>query len=119
MKAMLSLCILLALAAPAQAQDGLVQTKDGLTQTKPIEKAPVPDLNKSQWAVEMGKSSNGLLGSSTTTIKRHIGPGLWLGGQMKSPYREPAAGGQGAPGNPIQGVRNGTTVFGPVLEMRF
>ena len=119
MKAMLALCILLAVAMPAQAQDRVVQTQDGLVQPKPVEKAPVPNLSKSQWHVDTAKSSDGLRGSSTTSIKRHIGPGLWMGGQMKSPYREPALGGQGAPGNPIQGVRNGTTIFGPVLEMRF
>src|SRR4051812_38789809 len=112
MKAMRSLYMLLALATPAQAQDVPVQTK-------PVEKAPVPNLNKSQWQVDTGKTTDGLHGSSTTTIKRHIAPGLWLGGQMKSPYREPAAGGQGPPGNPLQGVRNGTTIFGPVLEKRF
>ena len=119
MKAMLSLSVFLALATLAQAQDALVH-QDALVQPKPIERVPVPNLHKNQWQVDTIKSSSdGLHGSSTTAIKRHIGPHLWLGGQMRSPYREPALGGQGASGNPIQGVRNGTAAFGPVLEMRF
>ncbi len=102
MKAFLSLGILVALGCLAQAQD-----------------RPVPDLNKSPWSGTTTERSDGLSGSSTTTIKREIGDGLSVGGQMKTPYQDPALGGSGPPANPVDSARGGNTVFGPVLEKKF
>ena len=111
MKAMLPLCVLLALTTFAQAQDKPAQEK-------PIQEKPVPDLNKSPWSVDSNTKSDGLRGTSTTTIKREIGEGLSVGGQMKTPYQEPVVGGQGPP-SPLEGVRGGNTILGPVLEKKF
>jgi hypothetical protein len=115
MKTLLPLCVLLALTTFAQAQDRPAQDKPI---QKPVEEKPVPDLNKSPWSVDTRTESDGLRGTSTTTIKRDIGDGLSIGGQMKRPYQEPALGGQGPPG-PLDGARSGTTIFGPVLEKKF
>ena len=112
MKTMFALCVLLALTTLAQAQDRPAQTK-------PVEEKPVPDLNKNPWSVDTSTSSDGLRGNSTTTLKRDIGDGLSIGGQIKRPYQEPVVGGQGAPGNPLEGARSGSTTFGPVLEKNF
>jgi hypothetical protein len=102
MKVILSLGLLAALGSLAQAQE-----------------KPVPDLNKSPWSATTDQRSDGLTGTSTTTIKRDIGEGLSLGGQMKTPYQDPALGGSGPPANPVDGARGGNTVFGPVLEKKF
>jgi hypothetical protein len=102
MKVMISLGIVAALGALAQAQD-----------------KPVPDINKSPWSATTTERSDGLSGTSTTTIKRDIGDGLSIGGQMKTPYTDPALGGSGPPANPIDGARSGGTILGPVLEKKF
>ena len=102
MKIIPSLGILVALVALAQAQE-----------------KPVPDLNKSPWSATTTERSDGLSGTSTTTIKREIGDGLSVGGQMKTPYTEPALGGSGPPANPVDGARSGNTILGPVLEKLF
>ncbi len=70
MKVILSLGILATLGSFAQAQE-----------------RPVPDLNKSPWSATTNERSDGLSGTSTTTIKRDIGDGFSVGGQMKTPYR--------------------------------
>jgi hypothetical protein len=116
MKAMLPLCVLLALTTLAHAQDRPPPDKPV---QKRIEEKPVPDLNKSPWSVDTTTSSDGLRGNSTTTIKRDLGDGLSIGGQMKTPYQEPVVGGRGAPDNPFEGGRSGPTIFGPVLEKKF
>lgn len=105
MKVILSLSFLAALGALAQAQAQ--------------EKKPVPDLNKSPWSATTDQRSDGISGTSTTTIKRDIGDGLSIGGQMKTPYTEPALGGSGPPANPVDGARGGNTILGPVLERKF
>ena len=102
MKVFLSLGIVAALGALAQAQE-----------------RPAPDLNKSPWSGTTTERSDGLSGTSTTTIKRDIGDGLAIGGQMKTPYTEPALGGSGPPANPVDGARGGSTILGPVLEKKF
>jgi hypothetical protein len=102
MKVIVSLGILAALGSLAQAQE-----------------RPVPELNKSPWSATTTERSDGLSGSSTTTIKREIGDGLSVGGQMKAPYQEPALGGSGPPANPVDSARGGNTIFGPVLEKKF
>lgn len=102
MKVVLSLGILLALGSLAQAQD-----------------KPVPDINKSPWSATITERSDGLSGTSTTTLKRDIGDGLSIGGQMKAPYTEPSLGGSGAPSNPIDSARSSGTILGPVLEKKF
>ncbi len=63
--------------------------------------------------------SDGLSGTSTTTIKRDVGDGLSVGGQIKTPYQEPAIGGSGPPANPVDGARSGNVILGPVLEKKF
>jgi hypothetical protein len=102
MKVILSLGFLAALGALAQAQE-----------------RPVPDLNKSPWSATTTERGDGLSGTSTTTIKRDIGDGLSIGGQMKTPYQDPALGGSGPPANPVDSARGGGTTFGPVLEKKF
>jgi hypothetical protein len=102
MKVTLSLGFLAVLGALAQAQE-----------------KPVPDLNKSPWSATTIERSDGLTGTSTTTIKREIGDGLSVGGQMKTPYQDPALGGSGPPANPVEGARGGNTILGPVLEKKF
>lgn len=102
MKVMISLGIVAALGSLAQAQD-----------------KPAPDINKSPWSATTTQRSDGLSGTSTTTIKRDIGDGLSIGGQMKTPYTEPALGGGGPPANPVDGARSGNTILGPVLEKKF
>lgn len=102
MKAILTLCIAAALTTFAHAQD-----KPGL------------DINKSPWSGSTTDRNDGLSGSSTTTIRRDIGDGLSIGGQVKTPYQDPALGGSGPPANPIDGARSGGTTFGPVLEKKF
>ena len=73
MKVALTLGVLVTLTSLAQAQE-----------------RPVPDINKSPWSGTTGERSDGLSGTSTTTIKREIGDGLSVGGQMKTPYQDPA-----------------------------
>ena len=102
MKVILSLGILATLVSLAQAQE-----------------KPVPDLNKSPWSATTSERSDGLSGSSTTTIKREIGDGLSVGGQMKTPYQDPALGGSGPPANPVDSARSGNVILGPVLEKKF
>ncbi len=102
MKVILSLGILAVLGSLAQAQE-----------------KSVPDLNKSPWSGTTTERSDGLSGTSTTTIKRDIGDGLSVGGQMKTPYTDPALGGSGPPANPVDSARGGSTIFGPVLEKKF
>ena len=102
MKAILSLGMVVALGAFAQAQE-----------------RPASDLNKSPWSATTTERSDGLSGTSTTTIKREIGDGLSVGGQMRTPYTEPALGGSGPPANPVDGARGGNPILGPVLEKKF
>ena len=102
MKVILSLGLLAALVSLAQAQE-----------------KSVPDLNKSPWSGTTSERSDGLSGTSTTTIKREIGDGFSVGGQMKAPYQDPALGGSGPPANPVDSARGGNTIFGPVLEKKF
>jgi hypothetical protein len=102
MKVILSLGILAALGCLAQAQE-----------------KPVPDLNKTPWSATTTERSDGLSGTSTTTIKREIGDGLSVGGQMKTPYQDPALGGSGPPANPVDSARSGNIILGPVLEKKF
>ena len=102
MKLILSLGIFAALGSFAQAQE-----------------KPVPDINKSPWSATTNERSDGLTGTSTTTIKRELGDGLSVGGQMRTPYTDPALGGSGPPANPVDGARGGNTILGPVLEKKF
>jgi hypothetical protein len=102
MKVILSLGIVAALGAFAQAQE-----------------RPASDLKKSPWSATTTERSDGLSGTSTTTIKRDVGDGLSVGGQIKTPYQEPAIGGSGPPANPVEGARSGNVILGPVLEKKF
>jgi hypothetical protein len=108
MKATLSACLLLALAVAAHAQD----SQDNLGK-------PVPDINKSPWSGGSITKNDGPTGTSTTTLKRDVGEGWAVGGQMTTPYKDPALGGSGPPSNPLEGPRSGHTILGPYLEKKF
>ena len=110
MKAMLPLCVVLALTTFAQR-------RASPRKRSRVQEKHVPDLNKSPWSVDSSTKSDGA-GTPRTTIKREIGDGLSIGGQMKPPYQEPVVGGQGPPG-PLEGARGGSTILGPVLEKKF
>ena len=108
MKTVLPLCLLLAFAATARAEQ---------PQQKPVQK-PVPDLNQSPWSGMTINRYDGLTGDSTTILKRDMGGGWSLGGQMTTPYQDPKIGGAGAPPPPPQ-LERGHTLFGPYLEKKF
>ena len=115
MKAVASLYLLLALAASAQAQQ---------PQPKPDQKPapdakPVPDLNHSPWSGMSINRYDGLTGDSTTIIKRDMGGGWAVGGQVTTPYQDPKIGGAGAPAPPQLERPGGHTLFGPYLEKKF
>jgi hypothetical protein len=118
MKTVLPLCVLFALTGLAQAQERPpLQDKPAVPAQKKVEEKPVPDINKSPWSVDSRTESDGMRGTSTTTLKRDIGDGLSIGGQMQRQYQEPSVGGKGPPG-PLDAGRSGT-IFGPVLEKKF
>jgi hypothetical protein len=104
MKPILSLALLIALTALALAQES--------------QQKPVPDLNKSPWSGSATTKSDGLTGGSTTILKREIGEGWAVGGQMTAPYQDPKIGGSGPPGNRLESPK-GNTLFGPYLEKKF
>ena len=109
MKTPLALAALLvALAAVAHAQDG--------NTTKP-QKKPVPDLNKSPWSATITNQFDGYTGDQRTVIKRDIGDGWAIGGQMVAPYEDPKIGGS-AP-DLRSDVQKRSTIFGPYLEKKF
>jgi len=116
MKTVLPFCLFVAaLIGVAQAQ---TQTQD-----KPSDKPakPAPDLNQSPWSGMSINRFDGLTGDSTTIIKRDMGGGWAIGGQMTAPYQDPRIGGTGVPPPPQldrPGV-GGHTLFGPYLEKKF
>jgi hypothetical protein len=109
MKAILSLCLMLALTGFANAQSS----------PPAPEKKPVPDINKSPWSAQTTTSSDGYFGSTTTTIKRDVGDGWALGAQMSTPFEDRKIGGSGPPGLDRYESPNGKTLFGPYLEKKF
>jgi hypothetical protein len=109
MKIALPLCLLLALAASAQAQQ---------PQQKP-EPKPAPDLDKSSWSGMSINRYDGLTGEQSTIIKRDMGGGWSLGGQLTTPYQDPKIGGTGVPPPPQLDRPGGHTLFGPYLEKKF
>jgi hypothetical protein len=48
-----------------------------------------------------------------------MGEGWAVGGQMTTPYKDPALGGSGPPSNPLESPRSGHTILGPYLEKKF
>jgi hypothetical protein len=110
MKIALPLCLLVALMAIAQAQQA--------QQAQQPQQKPVPDLNQSPWSGMTIDRYDGLTGDSTTIIKRDMGGGWSVGGQMTTPYQDPKIGGTGAPPPPPQ-LERGHTLFGPYLEKKF
>ena len=113
MKIALPLCLLLAVAASAQAQQ-----PQPTAEPKP-EPKPAPNLDKSPWSGMSINRYDGLTGDSTTVIKRDIGGGWSLGGQMTQPYQDPKIGGTGVPAPPQLDRPGGHTLFGPYLEKKF
>jgi hypothetical protein len=113
MKAILPLCLLLAFTGLAHAQSQV--------QDKPPapEKKPVPNLNKSPWSVDTNVTDEGLTGTSNTVIKRDMGDGWSIGGQMSTPYADQKIGGSGAPGLERYQSPSSNTLFGPYLEKKF
>ena len=109
MKVVLPVVVLLALMTVAQAQQ---------PQQKPEQK-PVPDLNASPWSGMSINRFDGLTGDSTTIIKRDMGSGWSIGGQMTTPYQDPKIGGTGVPPPPQLDRPSGHTLFGPYLEKKF
>jgi hypothetical protein len=114
MKTVLSLAMLVALTAFAQAQDAKSNDK---SDKKPAQSKGIE--TKSPWSVETIDKSDGYFGSSSTTIKRDMGDGWSLGGKMTAPYEDERLGGSGSPGlKQYESPGRGTTV-GPVLEKKF
>jgi len=105
MKIALPLCLLAALTVSARAED------------KPVK--PAPDLDKSPWSGMSINRYDGLTGDSTTVIKRDMGGGWSLGGQVTTPYQDPKIGGTGVPPPPQLDRPGGHTLFGPYLEKKF
>jgi hypothetical protein len=105
MKAVVSLVMLAALTAFAQADDKKAEPK-GIDP-------------KSPWSVESVDKSDGLLGSSSTTITRDIGEGWSVGGKMTTPYQDERIGGSGAPGLKQYESPGANTTIGPVFEKKF
>jgi hypothetical protein len=108
MKFILPFCLIAALAVAAQAQES--QDKRG---------QPAPDLNKSPWSGASINHFDGLTGDSTTIIKRDMGGGWAIGGQMTTPYQDPKIGGTGVPAPPQLERPGGHTLFGPYLEKKY
>jgi hypothetical protein len=104
MKLIVSLSVMLALTAAAAAQDAQ-HTKDA----KGI---------KSPWSGSVTDQNIGGVGARTSTLKRDVGDGWSIGGQVTTKYQDPALGGNGPPREPLGGSRN-TTIFGPYLEKKF
>lgn len=107
MKMALPFVLLAALAGPADAAEKKAADSKG------------PDLNASPWSVDTVTKSDGYFGSSSTTVKRDMGDGWSLGGQMTTPYQDPKIGGSGPPSLKQYENPSNTTVFGPVLEKKF
>jgi hypothetical protein len=98
-------------SAAALAQAGPGQKPD---------KKPMPDIDKSPWSATLTNQDNGFTGTSKVIIKRDIGQGWSVGGQMITPYADQRIGGSGAPG--LQQDLDGpghSTMFGPVFEKKF
>ena len=108
MKIILPLCFLAAFTVAAQAQES--QDKRG---------QPAPDLNKSPWSGMSVNRYDGLTGESNTIIKRDMGGGWAVGGQLTTPYQDPKIGGTGQPAPPQLERPAGHTLFGPYLEKKF
>jgi hypothetical protein len=118
MRTVLSLAVLAALIAPAQAQDSKTDSK---TDSKIDKTSPAPKgiESKSPWSVDSVTKSDGYFGSSSTTVTRDIGDGWSVGGKMTTPYQDEKIGGGGAPGLKQYESPGNSTVFGPVLEKKF
>lgn len=109
MKAVLAI-VLLAAASAAQAQDSNAGRQPA---------APKNLDAGSPWSIDSVTRSDGYFGSSSTTIKRDMGEGWSLGGQMTTPYEDQKIGGGGAPGLKQYKSPGSNTMFGPVLEKKF
>jgi hypothetical protein len=108
-KAAWTVCLLLALTAVAHAQAD--------TSKKP-DKKPVPDINSNGWSASMTHRDDSISGTSTTVIKRDMGHGWAVGGQMTQSYDDAKINGGGPPNLMPDDVQR-STVFGPYLEKRF
>ena len=108
MKALLPVCLAIACGTVAHAQD---------TNTHKPEKKPVPDINKSPWSATFSNQFDGYTGDRRAIIKRDMGDGWAVGGQMVTPYEDPKIGGTA----PSMGtdISKRSTIFGPYLEKKF
>ena len=106
MRIALAVCLAVAFAATAYADD------------KKPQKKPAPDLNTSPWSATVTDKNYGLTGTSRTVVKRDMGSGWSVGGQMTVPYQDQRIGGSGAPGFNFESPTRGTT-FGPYLHKQF
>ena len=104
-----SLAILAALTIGAQAQS-----------VQPDKKAEPEGIDtKSPWSVKSVDQNDGLLGSSSTIIKRDLGEGWSVGGKVTTPYQDERIGGSGPPGLKQYEKPGANTTFGPVFEKKF
>jgi hypothetical protein len=110
------LCLLLALTGLAGAQNNNQDNNQG-NQGKLDKKDDAP---KSPWSVTTVNRDYGNTGTSTTVIKKDVGDGWSVGGQMSTPYADRTIGGSGAPGLQQQFESpKSNTIFGPYLEKKF
>lgn len=107
---------LVAVLAVAQTAVALAQVDSG----KKPEKKAVPNIDNSPWSATITNHDDGFTGTSKMIIKRDMGQGWSVGGQMLTPYADQRIGGSGAPGfrQDLDGPKRGT-MFGPVFEKQF
>jgi hypothetical protein len=104
MRLALSFLVLAALTTGAVAEDA--------------KGSKAPKEPKSPWSGSITDQNAGGIGTRTSTLKREVGDGWSVGGQMTTTYQDPALGGSGPPREPLGGSRS-NTIFGPYLEKKF
>jgi hypothetical protein len=77
---------------------------------------------RSPWSGQTIDRNTGGVGSRTSIIKKDIGDGWSVGGQLTTKYEDPVIGGTGAPPPQPFGSRDtgrSSTIFGPYFEKKF
>lgn len=75
---------------------------------------------KSPWSGAVIDHKDGGLGSRTSILKKDVGDGWSIGGQLTTKYQDPNIGGTGAPPpHPFRGESRSNTVIGPYFEKKF
>lgn len=105
LRAAWSVGALIVFAAAAQAQD-----------TEPAPKKPAAD--QPGWAASIVHHDDSISGTRMTVIKRELGQGWAVGGQMTQTDGDLKADGNGPPNMMPDRVQR-STIFGPYLEKRF